>query len=145
MAKAKYSASMEDYLEAIYNVIAEKKAVRVKDIAKRLGVINASVSGALRHLLELNLINYAPYDVISLTATGEKTALDVIKRHDALQDFFVNILGIKQQEAEAEACKVEHSISANVLGRLVKFMEFSLNEKTCMQKNIIEFQKKLGN
>jgi len=67
------TASLEDYLEAIFQIIAEKQAVRPKDIARRLKVSNASVTGALRSLAEKKLINYAPYDVISLTTDG-KTA-----------------------------------------------------------------------
>jgi len=76
------TASLEDYLEAIFHIIAEKQAVRPKDIAKRLKVSNSSVTGALRSLADKELINYAPYDVISLTPSGETAAKDVIRRHE---------------------------------------------------------------
>ena len=46
------SASMEDYLEAIFHIVSEKQAARAKDIAKRLKVNNSSVTGALRSLAE---------------------------------------------------------------------------------------------
>ncbi len=56
----KLSASLEDYLESIYVVAAEKGAARPKDLAERLNVKPASVTGALRHLAGRKLINYTP-------------------------------------------------------------------------------------
>ena len=66
-ANLKVSASLEDYLEAIYHTVEAKGAARAKDIVMRLGVHNSSVTQALRSLSEKELINYAPYDVITLT------------------------------------------------------------------------------
>ena len=79
------SASMEDYLEAIYHIVSAKQAARAKDIAKRLEVNNSSVTGALRILSEKGYINYAPYDVITLTPKGHKHAEDVVRRIDAVR------------------------------------------------------------
>ena len=118
----KLSSSMEDYLEAISFIIDEKQAVRAKDISKRLGVNNSSVTGALHALADKDMINYVPYDVITLTSKGEKIAKDVIQRHIALRDFFVNILLIDESEAEEAACKMEHGVSKNVLDRLTKYI-----------------------
>jgi DtxR family Mn-dependent transcriptional regulator len=118
------TASLEDYLEVIFHIIAEKEAVRPKDIAKRLKVTNASVTGALRSLAEKELINYAPYDVISLTPTGKTAAKDVIRRHEVLRDFFVNVLAVEEHEADNAACKMEHSIPKIILERFIKFAEF---------------------
>ena len=86
--KERLSASQEDYLEAIFHIISEKQAVRAKDIALRLKVKNASVTGALRILAGKGLVNYAPYDVISLTAEGKRIAEDIIRRHEVLHNFF---------------------------------------------------------
>jgi DtxR family Mn-dependent transcriptional regulator len=120
----KLSASLEDYLETIFHVVAEKQAARAKDIAKRLNVNNSSVTGALRSLSEKGYINYAPYDLITLTAKGTELARDVVRRHEALQDFFTKILQIPPDEAEDAACKMEHAISPNILNRLIQFVEF---------------------
>lgn len=68
------SASLEDYLEAIYNVIQEKQAVRSKDIAETLKVSRSSVTSALHALADKKLINYAPYDIITLTTGGRNRA-----------------------------------------------------------------------
>ena len=74
------TSSLEDYLESIYLIISEKEAVRPKDIAKRLNVSNASVTGALKTLSDKGMINYAPYDVITLTDKGREAAIDVLRR-----------------------------------------------------------------
>ncbi len=118
------TASLEDYLEAIFHIIAEKQAVRPKDIARRLNVSNASVTGALRALSEKDLINYAPYDVITLTPTGTSAATDVVRRHEVLKDFFVNVLAVKEHDADEAACLMEHSIPRIILERFIQFAEF---------------------
>jgi len=125
MAKTKIlSESMEDYLEAIFHIAAEKQAARAKDIAKRLGVNNSSVTGALRILSEKGYINYAPYDLITLTKKGKELAKDVVRRHEVLRDFFVKVLFIDKDEAEETACKMEHSVSPNIIDRIIRFVEF---------------------
>lgn len=118
------TASLEDYLEAIFHVIAEKQAVRPKDIAKRLKVSNSSVTGALRSLADKQLINYAPYDVISLTPIGKTAAKDVIRRHEVLRDFFVKVLAVEEVDADKAACQMEHSITKVILERFIQFAEF---------------------
>ena len=64
------SESLEDYLEAIYCVIEERKVARPKDIVKRMQVTNASVTGALRLLAQHDLIYYSPHEFVSLTEKG---------------------------------------------------------------------------
>jgi|YelNatPaOPRAMG01_1025707.scaffolds.fasta_scaffold16584_1 DtxR family Mn-dependent transcriptional regulator len=121
---ATVTGSLEDYLEAIYHIIAEKHAVRPKDIARRLKVSNSSVTGALRALAQKKLINYAPYDVISLTPDGETVAKDVIRRHELLRDFFVHVLGVEEGKAETAACQMEHFVPRVIVERLIQFVEF---------------------
>jgi DtxR family Mn-dependent transcriptional regulator len=118
------SASLEDYLEAIFHIIAEKEAVRPKDIAKRLKVSNSSVTGALRSLADKELINYAPYDVITLSPSGKAAAKDVIRRHEVLRDFFVNVLAVEGRDADEAACRMEHAIPNVILERFIRFAEF---------------------
>ncbi|MDL2269492.1 metal-dependent transcriptional regulator [Desulfosarcina sp. OttesenSCG-928-A07] len=125
MSKLKpLSSNMEDYMEAIYHIVSEKKAARAKDIAIRMAVNSASVTGALRLLAEKGLINYAPYDVITLTPEGEILARDVVRRHEILKDFFTKVLGVDEEEAEDNACKMEHAISPVIIDRIVRFVEF---------------------
>ncbi|MDI9613964.1 MAG: DtxR family transcriptional regulator [Acidobacteriota bacterium] len=118
------TASLEDYLEAIFHIIAEKQAVRPKDIATRLKVSSSSVTGALRSLADRELINYAPYDVISLTPAGTVAAKDVVRRHEVLSDFFVKVLAVDECDADKAACQMEHSIPKIILERFIQFAEF---------------------
>jgi DtxR family Mn-dependent transcriptional regulator len=136
----KYSASIEDYIEAVFQIIQAKRAVRVKDIAKRLGVSNASVTNALHMMKEKSLINYKPYDVITLTQAGEEAAKSVIKRHETVQAFLERVLGLKTKEAEIEACKIEHAISPLVLKRLGHFMGKIDDKKTALHKAVFSFK-----
>lgn len=125
MSKSKrLSANMEDYLEAIYHIVSEKKAARAKDIAVRMAVNSASVTGALRLLAKKGHINYAPYDVITLTQGGEALARDIVRRHEILKDFFTKVLDVDEREAEESACKMEHAVSPLIIDRLVRFVEF---------------------
>jgi DtxR family Mn-dependent transcriptional regulator len=118
------TSSQEDYLETIYHIIAEKQAARAKDIAREMKVKASSVTGALRLLSEKGLINYAPYDVITLTPEGKKVAEEVVRRHEVLQDFFSRILDIEPKEAETTACEMEHALPQSVLDRLIQFVQF---------------------
>ena len=124
------SASMEDYLEAIYQIVQENKVARSRDISKQLGVTNASVTGALRTLSERSLINYAPYELITLTGEGSRIAEDVVQRHSLLKEFFISVLGIDEEEAGDNACKMEHVITETLQQRLLLFIEFV---NTCSQ------------
>ena len=127
-SERRLSASLEDYLEAISRVVAEKRAARPKDIAARLGVNSSSVTAALQNLARRNLVNYAPYDLVTLTARGEEVAADIVRRHEALHDFFQNVLAVDESEAEKAACRLEHAISRPILERLTEFVDFV---KTC--------------
>lgn len=118
------SASLEDYIEAIYHIITKKQVARSKDIATRLDVSRASVTEALRTLAKKGLINYAPYEPITLTETGKTTAEDVIFRHETLKRFFVEVLAIDSKTAEEGACKVEHAAPPEVISRMISFIDF---------------------
>ena len=118
------SASLEDYLEAIYHIIARKQVARAKEIAKSLQVSNSSVTGALRALADRKLIHYEPYEIITLTPKGKTFAEDVIHRHNTLRDFFTKVLGVDDEEAEAGACKMEHSVPRTILDRLIQYIRF---------------------
>jgi DtxR family Mn-dependent transcriptional regulator len=118
------SANMEDYLEAIFHISEEKQAARAKDIADRVQVNKSSVTGALKSLSDKGLVNYVPYDIITLTAKGKKVAAEIVRRHEALKEFFVKILLIDKDEAEEASCRVEHAVSKNIIDRLIHFVEF---------------------
>jgi DtxR family Mn-dependent transcriptional regulator len=118
------SASLEDYLEAIHQVIAERGEARAKDIADRLGVAASSVTNALHGLVKRELIHHAPYDPIALTDEGARIAGDVVHRHEVLTHFLTDVLAVDAQTATACACKMEHVVGDAILDRLIAFIEY---------------------
>ncbi len=121
---ANLSSSLEDYLEAIFNLAKESNIARSKDIAKSLGVSRASVTGALRVLKEKGLANYKPYDYVTLTETGRATAAEIAKKHKILESFFIDVLGIGPNIAQEAACKAEHALGPGIIAKLLCFIEF---------------------
>ena len=124
MSKKILSASLEDYIEAIYHIIEEKLVARSKEIATRLGVSRASVTEALRALARKGMINYAPYEAITLTSKGKKAAKDVIFRHTSLQRFFTEVLALDPEIAELGACRIEHAAPPEIISQIIRFTEF---------------------
>jgi DtxR family Mn-dependent transcriptional regulator len=118
------TASMEDYLEAVAMLQGKDKVVRVSQISRKLKVKMPSVTSALKKLSEQKLVEHERYGHIKLTPEGDKVARDVIYRHEALTRFFAQALGINQETAEEDACKIEHVISPLSMERLAKFVEF---------------------
>ncbi len=119
------SSSLEDYLEAIYEIYTEKRGVRAIDISKKLGVGRSSVTEALKTLAQKHLVNYSRYGVLSLTPTGEEAAKNVIERHKVLYGFFKNTLKLDEQEAQENACRVEHVLSEKAFRSLIDFVNNS--------------------
>jgi DtxR family Mn-dependent transcriptional regulator len=123
--KPDISASLEDYLEAIFWLVREQKVARSKDIAERLNVSKPSVTGALRQLTAGGYINYDPYRYVTLTEAGERAARAVVERHRLLADFLERVLRVDAESADANACRMEHVVGEDVLERLSAFMRFA--------------------
>ena len=118
----KLSASSQDYLEAILELSLQDDKVRSVDIAQKLNVSRASVNKAIGVLKQAGYIMQERYSDIYLTESGRQAALDVKERHSALKSFLVNSLGVSELTAEKDACKMEHSVSAETLEKLKSFM-----------------------
>ncbi|VGO17293.1 Transcriptional regulator MntR [Pontiella desulfatans] len=125
MSTPELSASLEDYLETIFFLSREDGVARPKDIAGRMKVRAASVTGALRALGEKGLINYEPYASVTLTEEGREIAGKIAVKHEALLHFFTQVLGVDASEAEEFACSMEHTIPDHILQRFVRFAEYT--------------------
>ena len=126
--KVNLSASLEDYLEAIFNLARKTDVARSRDIADKLDVSKSSVTGALRLLKKKGLINYRPYNYITLTDDGRQTAAEIVKRHEILKSFFTDVLGLKARLAQSCACRAEHVLGQEVINKLLMFIEFVTQE-----------------
>lgn len=123
----KLTPTMEDYLEAIYNLSQEKKVVRVKDIAKRLGVKMPTVTSMLKTLGEKGMIDHEKYEYLELTGKGSDIGSEIDQRHQTLKTFLTDILKIDHDQADKDACKMEHAVSPATLESIVEFMAFIEN------------------
>jgi len=119
------SATLEDYLEAISRVISERKVARVRDVAAAMRVHKSTVTAALKSLSEKGLVEYSPYEVTTLTALGRKAASKVLQRHELIREFLTDVLLIDEDVADANACRMEHAMDAEVLERLAMFAELA--------------------
>ena len=108
----KVSMSHEDYLEAIVMLGGTSTLpVRSVDIAAKLGVSKASVSKAVASLKASGMLNQPFYGDITLTEEGYEYGQAVLERHTMLTKFLVEAIGLDQEDAEEEACQIEHAIS----------------------------------
>ena len=116
--------AMEDYLEAIFTLSREKRNIRVKDIAKRLGVKMPTVTSMLKILGQHGFVDYEKYEYLDLTEKGKTAGEGIYHRHHVIRQFLIEVLKVDPNIADEEACKMEHGISSDTLDRLAKFMEF---------------------
>lgn len=108
----KVSMSHEDYLEAIVMLGGTSTLpVRSVDIAAKLGVSKASVSKAVASLKASGMLNQPFYGDITLTEEGYEYGQAVLERHTMLTKFLVEAIGLDQEDAEEEACQMEHAVS----------------------------------
>ncbi len=114
----------EDYLEAIFQAIAQEGIARAGEIGRRVSVHKSTVTAALKGLAEKGLIHYAPYEPVTLTAAGRRVAEEVTRRHLAIRRFLVEVLTVDPDQADANACRMEHAMDPEVADRLLRFMEF---------------------
>lgn len=118
----KLTPSSEDYLETILELSEKTDAVRSVDIANHLGVSKASVNKAMGILREAGLIDQAFYGLIRLTDQGRNRGSEILRRHSMLKRFLVEILGIDEQVAELDACRMEHVISDTTRDQWVAYL-----------------------
>ena len=116
----KIQQSAEDYLEAMLILQEKHGYIRSIDIAKHLGVTKPSVSYAVKRLKESGYINMESNGPITLAPAGLKIAKRIYERHKALTAFLEK-LGVSEEQAEEDACKIEHVISKESFEAVKKY------------------------
>lgn len=119
--------SAEDYLEAILVIGQRRGAVRSIDVANELGFSKPSVSVAMKKLRESGHIEMDPDGLIRLLPSGRAVAERIYERHRMLTDFFV-YLGVDEASASADACLVEHDLSADTFEKLKDHIRRTMGE-----------------
>ena len=116
------TAPVEDYLKAIYSFERDGHAAATNDIAQRLSIAPASVSGMVRRLAELELIGHVPYRGVQLSDRGRRAALRIIRRHRILETYLTTVLGWDCGSVHEEAERLEHAASDRLIERLSESM-----------------------
>jgi DtxR family Mn-dependent transcriptional regulator len=112
------TASVEDYLKAIYNLSPEGRPASTSDIAHRLELSAPSVSGMVKRLSEQGLLEHVPYKGVQLTNEGRRAALRMIRRHRIIETYLVDRLGYPWDTVHAEAERLEHAVSDTLIQRM---------------------------
>lgn len=117
------TSSLEDYLEAVFVLSQQKGSVRLTDIAEHLGVSKPSVNRAVNTLTQNGFLEHVTYGDIVITPAGESYAANVLHRHKLIKQFLVNTLGVDEENAENDACKMEHVMSPVTIEKLYEYIE----------------------
>lgn len=105
------TSAHEDYLKAIYILQSQGVKVHNSALATHLGVSPASTTNMVKRLAELEMVVYEPYQEISLTDSGERVALEVLRHHRLLELYLHRQLNLPWDQVHADAERLEHVIS----------------------------------
>ena len=117
-----YNESLEMYLETIYVLSQKDSNVKSIDVANELNYARASVSRAIKLLVEKAYITLDSKKNITLTKDGLNIALSIYDRHQTLTKMFES-LGVSKETAEDDACKIEHVISNESMAAIKKHID----------------------
>ena len=130
---ARPTASMEDYLETIYELIQEKGYARVSDIAQALDLTPSSVTRMVQRLDEQSYVVYERYRGLVLTPKGEQIGRQMRRRHRTLEQF-LRLIGVADEETiQQDVEGIEHHVSLTTMQALHRLVEF-LDERPDVRK-----------
>lgn len=112
------SSTHEMYLKTLYEVRGRHQVARSRDLAIALGVKPGTVSGVLKKLTELNLVDHERYGVVSLTPAGISVAECLLRRYDTIRAVLVEVFGVEPETAAEDACMMEHAVSPGTVKRM---------------------------
>ena len=113
------SAVAQDYLKVIWNAQEwSREKVSTKMLAEKLGVSASTASESIRKLAEQGLVDHEKYGAVTLTESGRRAALAMVRRHRLLEAFLVKELGYGWDEVHDEAEVLEHAVSDRLVARI---------------------------
>jgi DtxR family Mn-dependent transcriptional regulator len=119
----KITQAEENYIKAIYKLQQDSATVSTNALAAALQTRPASVTDMARKLKHKQLVKYERYQGIVLTANGQKTALDIIRRHRLWECFLVEKLKFNWEEVHEQAEELEHVKRQKLTERLSAFLD----------------------
>ncbi len=118
----KSEKTTEDYLEAMLMLKEQNGYIRSIDVAGLLGVTKPSVTYTTKRLKEKGYITMDKDNYITITESGMKIAESTYDRHKRLSAFFIRI-GVDEETAKEDACKIEHDLSHKTYKALCNFID----------------------
>lgn len=115
--------SGENYLETILMLQNKLGFVRSVDVANELDYSKASISRAMSILKDNDYISILETGQIILTPIGLSMANEIYERHRLITQFLINSLGIEQDVADTDACKIEHIISKRTFEKIKEYVQ----------------------
>src|SRR5436305_8322177 len=128
------SATVEEYLETIYNMSMEDEVVIGARLAEKFDVAPPTVTEMLKRLVRDGYVEMDNKRLVTLTETGNQAAEAVLRRHRLTERFLVDMLGMQWHQVHEEACRLEHFISGAVEARVITTLN---NPTTCPHGNPI--------
>ncbi len=125
------SATVEDYLERILELINSKGYARVVDIAAALKISQASVTNMVQRLDAEGLLKYEKYRGLILTAAGKNLARNITRRHELLSDF-LKLLGLPDKVIYRDVEGMEHHVSPATL-RAIEALNAQLRRRPALR------------
>ena len=143
MRDNKISSKAEDYLRAIYEIIARKGFVRIKDLARELEVKPPTVVEMMKKLNAKKLVIYEKYSGVTLTDRGKEIAEIIEKRHETFREF-LEILLVPNDIALKDAHVLEHKLHSKTILQFSRFVDFIAehSERPMFMKRWLEEFKK---
>lgn len=117
---ADLTRSVEDYLKTIYHLAEAGQVATTTGIAEQLGLAAPSVSGMVKRLAEQGLVLHEPYKGVSLTRSGKREALRMLRRHRLIEAYLVEHLGYTWDTVHDEAERLEHAVSDDLVARMAE-------------------------
>lgn len=118
----RFSAAIEDYVREIYALGRDDEPVATTALAERLEVAPASVTGMLKRLDSLGLVEHKRYEGVRLTPIGRKVALEVIRHHRLIETYLAEAMGVSWDQVHDEAHRLEHHISEALEDRMAELL-----------------------
>lgn len=118
------SPSLEQYVEAIADLLTRDKVCSVSEIAEQVQVSRPAASRAVRELSDQNIVEHKAYSYVDLTTKGQAIAKKLAARHEALYHFLRDVLAFDDDWADQEACRLEHQVDDAFVERLKELNKF---------------------
>lgn len=136
---AMLTPTQEDYIEAIHRISEEAETVTVTALAERFGCKLPTVTRTIKRMVEAGYVDHELRGAVTLTGRGRRIARHLVHRHEDMVRFLRVVLGLGPEQAELDACQLEHGMSALAAQRLHHFLEHLEDLPSVLRERLLAF------